>query len=31
LAGDRLQALGKAFKRQEHDQEQTERIWENLG
>ena len=30
LAGDRLQALGKTLRRQEHDQEQTERIWENL-
>ncbi|MEW9873464.1 hypothetical protein [Arthrobacter sp. HS15c] len=31
LAGDRLQALGKTLKRQEHDQEQTNKIWENLG
>lgn len=31
LAGDRLQALGKSLKRQEHDQEQTDKIWENLG
>ncbi|MDR6559701.1 hypothetical protein J2809_004081 [Arthrobacter pascens] len=31
LAGDRLQTLGKALRRQEHDQEQTEKIWENLG
>jgi len=31
LAGDRLQALGKTLKRQEHDQEQTDKIWENLG
>jgi hypothetical protein len=31
LAGDRLQALGKNLKRQEHDQEQTNKIWENLG
>jgi hypothetical protein len=31
LAGDRLQALGKALRRQEHDQEQTNKIWENLG
>jgi len=31
LAGDRLQALGKQLKRQEHDQDQTEKIWENLG
>ena len=31
LAGDRLQALGKALRRQEQDQEQTEKIWENLG
>ncbi|MET3935845.1 hypothetical protein [Arthrobacter sp. OAP107] len=30
LAGERLQALGKTLRRQEHDQEQTERIWENL-
>ncbi|HEU4668279.1 MAG TPA: hypothetical protein VFS79_11510 [Arthrobacter sp.] len=31
LAGDRLQALGKVLKRQEQDQAQTEKIWENLG
>jgi hypothetical protein len=31
LAGDRLQALGKALKRQEQDQQQTKTIWENLG
>ncbi len=31
LAGDRLQALGKTLRRQEHDQEQTEMILENLG
>jgi hypothetical protein len=31
LAGDRLQALGKTLKRQEQDQEQTDKIWENLG
>jgi hypothetical protein len=31
LAGDRLQALGKTLRRQEHDQRQTETIWENLG
>lgn len=31
LAGERLQALGRALRRQEHDQRQTERIWENLG
>ncbi|HJW01271.1 MAG TPA: hypothetical protein VJ617_19455 [Arthrobacter sp.] len=31
LAGERLQALGKTLKRQEHDQEQTDKIWENLG
>jgi hypothetical protein len=31
LAGDRLQALGKTLRRQEQDQEQTEKIWENLG
>lgn len=31
LAGDRLQTLGKTLRRQEQDQEQTEKIWENLG
>ncbi len=31
LAGDRLQALGKVLRSQEHDQAQTEKIWENLG
>ncbi|MFF1253627.1 hypothetical protein ACFVYC_14160 [Pseudarthrobacter sp. NPDC058329] len=31
LSGDRLQALGKVLRRQEHDQAQTEKIWENLG
>ncbi|HEY8701552.1 MAG TPA: hypothetical protein VIM08_11445 [Arthrobacter sp.] len=31
LAGDRLLALGKALRRQEQDQEQTDKIWENLG
>jgi hypothetical protein len=31
LAGERLQALGKTLRRQEHDQRQTETIWENLG
>jgi hypothetical protein len=31
LAGDRLQILGRALRRQEHDQEKTEMIWENLG
>lgn len=31
LAGDRLQALGKTLRRQEHDQRQTEQIWKNLG
>ncbi|HAG59564.1 MAG TPA: hypothetical protein DCL83_09725 [Arthrobacter bacterium] len=31
LAGDRLQTLGRALRRQEHDQEKTEKIWENLG
>ncbi|MHC6594522.1 hypothetical protein [Arthrobacter sp. C152] len=31
LAGDRLQALGKTLRRQEQDQAQTEKIWENLG
>jgi hypothetical protein len=31
LAGERLQALGKSLRRQEHEQAQTEKIWENLG
>ncbi|HSU48066.1 MAG TPA: hypothetical protein VLJ40_14265 [Arthrobacter sp.] len=31
LAGDRLQAMGKVLRRQEQDQAQTEKIWENLG
>lgn len=31
LAGERLQALGKTLRRQEHDAAQTEQIWENLG
>jgi hypothetical protein len=31
LAGERLLALGKALRRQEQDQEQTDRIWEHLG
>jgi len=31
LAGERLQALGKTLRRQEHDQRQAEQIWENLG
>lgn len=31
LAGERLLALGKTLRRQEQDQEQTEKIWENLG
>lgn len=31
LAGERLQTLGKTLRRQEHEQEQTEKIWENLG
>ena len=31
LAGERLQALGKTLRRQEHEQAQTEKIWENLG
>jgi hypothetical protein len=31
VAGERLQTLGKALRRQEHDQERTEKIWENLG
>jgi hypothetical protein len=30
LAGERLQAMGRTLRRQEQDQEQTERIWENL-
>jgi hypothetical protein len=31
LAGERLLALGKTLRRQEHEQAQTEKIWENLG
>ena len=31
LAGERLMALGKTLRRQEHERAQTERIWENLG
>ena len=31
LAGERLQALGKALRRHEQEQAQTEKIWENLG
>ncbi|MEE9097440.1 hypothetical protein [Pseudarthrobacter phenanthrenivorans] len=31
LAGERLQSLGKVLRRQEQDQAQTEKIWENLG
>lgn len=31
LAGDRLQTLGRALRRQEHEQDKTEKIWENLG
>ncbi|HET7139917.1 MAG TPA: hypothetical protein VFI36_07125 [Arthrobacter sp.] len=31
LAGDRLQVLGRALRRLEHDQAKTEMIWENLG
>ena len=31
LAGERLQAMGKVLRRQEQDQAQTEKIWENLG
>jgi hypothetical protein len=31
LAGERLQALGKALRRQEQEQAQTNKIWENLG
>jgi hypothetical protein len=30
LAGERHQAMGRTLRRQEQDQEQTERIWENL-
>jgi hypothetical protein len=30
LAGERLQAMGRTLRRQEQDQEQTERIWGNL-
>ena len=31
LAGDRLQALGRTLRRQEQEQAQAEKIWENLG
>jgi hypothetical protein len=31
LAGERLQSLGKTLRRHEHEQAQTEKIWENLG
>ncbi|MFF2299559.1 hypothetical protein [Arthrobacter sp. NPDC058127] len=31
LAGERLQALGKALRRHEHELDHTNRIWENLG
>lgn len=31
LAGERLQTLARALRRQEHDQERTDKIWENLG
>lgn len=31
LAGERLQTLGRALRRQEQDQAKTEKIWENLG
>jgi hypothetical protein len=31
LAGERLQALGKTLRRQEHELDRTNRIWENLG
>ncbi len=31
LAGERLQTLGKVLRRQEQEQAQTEKIWENLG
>ncbi|MEO8283557.1 MAG: hypothetical protein ABI568_09165, partial [Pseudarthrobacter sp.] len=30
LAGERLQTLGRALRRQEHDRERTDKIWENL-
>lgn len=31
LASERLQSLGRALRRQEQDQEKTDKIWENLG
>lgn len=31
LAGERLQTLGKALRRQEQEQAQAQKIWENLG
>jgi hypothetical protein len=31
LAGERLQTLARALRRQEHEQEKTDKIWENLG
>jgi hypothetical protein len=31
LAGERLQALGRTLRRQEQDQQETEKIWETLG
>jgi hypothetical protein len=31
LAGERLQTLGRTLRRQEQEQAQTEKIWENLG
>lgn len=31
LAGERLQSLGRALRRQEQDHARTEKIWENLG
>jgi hypothetical protein len=31
LAGERLQTLGKALRRQEQEQAQADKIWENLG
>lgn len=31
LAGERLQSLGRTLRRQEHENEQTQKIWENLG
>lgn len=31
LAGERLQAMGKALRRHEHELDRSNRIWENLG